>query len=36
MTRPESDVLAWLNAGGEGCQSRMNAISRQAMLNAKQ
>ena len=32
----DADVLAWLKAGGKGCQSRMNAILRQAMLNAKQ
>ena len=35
-TRLDDDVLAWLKAGGMGCQSRMNAILRQAMLNAKQ
>ena len=35
-TRLDDDVLAWLKAGGMGYQSRMNAILRQAMLNAKQ
>ena len=25
-TRLDSDLLAWLNAGGKGCRSRMNAI----------
>ena len=34
--RLDADVLVWLEAGGKGCQSRMNAILRQAMLNAKQ
>ena len=34
--RLDADVLAWLKAGGKGYQSRMNAILRQAMLNAKQ
>lgn len=33
--RVDADVLAWLKAGGQGYQSRMNAILRQAMLNAK-
>ena len=33
--RLDADVLAWLKAGGKGYQSRMNAILRQAMLNAK-
>jgi len=33
--RLDADVLAWLKAGGQGYQSRMNAILRQAMLNAK-
>ena len=34
--RLDADVLAWLKAGGKGCQSRMNAILRRAMLNEKQ
>lgn len=33
--RLDADVLAWLKAGGKGYQSRMNAILRRAMLNAK-
>ena len=33
--RVDADVLAWLKAGGQGYQSRMNAILRQAMLDAK-
>jgi uncharacterized protein (DUF4415 family) len=36
--RIDSDVLAWLRAGGRGYQTRMNAILRRAMLeqlNAK-
>lgn len=33
--RVDADVLAWLKSGGKGYQSRMNAILRQAMLNAK-
>lgn len=33
--RLDADVLAWLKARGKGYQSRMNAILRQAMLNAK-
>ena len=33
--RLDADVLAWLKAGGRGYQSRMNAILRRAMLNAK-
>ena len=33
--RLDADVLAWLKAGGKGYQSRMNAILRQAMLDAK-
>ena len=33
--RLDADVLAWLKASGKGYQSRMNAILRQAMLNAK-
>ena len=32
--RLDADVLAWLKSGGKGYQSRMNAILRQAMLNA--
>ncbi len=35
-TRLDADVLAWLKAGGKDCQSRMNAILRQAMLNGKE
>ena len=34
-TRVDADVLAWLKSSGKGYQSRMNAILRQAMLNAK-
>ncbi|MDE0347407.1 MAG: BrnA antitoxin family protein [Boseongicola sp.] len=34
-TRVDADVLVWLKSGGKGYQSRMNAILRQAMLNAK-
>jgi uncharacterized protein (DUF4415 family) len=30
--RVDADVLAWLNAGGKGYQSRMNAILRREML----
>ena len=33
--RLDADVLAWLKAGGRGYQSRMNAILRRAMLDAK-
>lgn len=33
--RVDADVLAWLKSGGQGYQSRMNAILRRAMLNAK-
>jgi uncharacterized protein (DUF4415 family) len=33
--RLDADVLAWLKASGKGYQSRMNAILRKAMLNAK-
>ncbi|MXZ22741.1 MAG: cytoplasmic protein [Caldilineaceae bacterium SB0665_bin_25] len=33
--RLDADVLAWLKSGGKGYQSRLNAILRQAMLNAK-
>lgn len=33
--RVDADVLAWLKAQGKGYQSRMNAILRDAMLNAK-
>lgn len=29
--RPDADVLAWLKAGGQGYQTRMNAILRRAM-----
>ncbi len=31
-TRLDADVLAWLKAGGNGYQTRMNAILRRAML----
>ena len=34
-TRLDADVLAWLKVGGRGYQSRMNAILRRAMLDAK-
>lgn len=34
--RVDADVLAWLKAGGQGYQSRMNAILRQAMLTANE
>ena len=30
--RIDSDVLAWLRAGGKGYQSRINAILRREML----
>lgn len=30
--RLDADVLAWLKAGGDGYQTRMNAILRRAML----
>lgn len=30
--RLDADVLAWLKAGGQGYQSRMNAILRRAIL----
>lgn len=30
--RVDADVLAWLKAGGQGYQTRMNAILRRAML----
>lgn len=33
--RIDSDVLAWLRGQGRGYQTRMNAILRQAMLQAK-
>ena len=33
--RIDADVLAWLKAGGKGYQSRLNAILRSAMLEAK-
>jgi uncharacterized protein (DUF4415 family) len=32
--RVDSDVLAWLKAGGKGYQARMNAILRREMLTA--
>jgi uncharacterized protein (DUF4415 family) len=31
-TKLDSDVIAWLKAGGRGYQTRMNAILRRAML----
>lgn len=31
--RLDADVLAWLKAGGQGYQTRMNAILRRAMLS---
>lgn len=34
--RLDSDVLAWLKGAGKGYQTRMNAILRQAMLQALQ
>ena len=34
--RCEADVLAWLKADGRGYQSRIKAILRSAMLDAKQ
>ncbi len=30
--RLDTDVLAWLKAGGQGYQTRMNAILRRAMM----
>ena len=30
--RLDADVLAWLRAGGQGYQTRMNAILRRAMM----
>lgn len=30
--RVDADVLAWLKAGGQGYQTRMNAILRRAMM----
>ena len=30
--RLDADVLAWLKAGGQGYQTRMNAILRRAMM----
>ena len=30
----DSDVLLWLKGQGKGCQTRMNAILRDAMLRA--
>jgi uncharacterized protein (DUF4415 family) len=32
--RVDADVLAWLKAGGQGYQTRMNGILRRAMLEA--
>ncbi len=32
--RLDADVIAWLKAGGQGYQTRMNAILRKAMLAA--
>lgn len=34
--RLDADVLAWLKAGGQGYQTRMNGILRKAMLTALQ
>ena len=34
--RVDSDVLAWLKSQGEGYQTRMNAIFREAMLRSLQ
>ena len=31
--RLDADVIAWLKAGGQGYQTRMNAILRRAMLD---
>lgn len=31
--RIDSDVLAWLRSGGDGYQTRLNAILRRAMLD---
>ena len=31
--RLDADVLAWLKSGGQGYQTRMNAILRRAMLD---
>ena len=33
--RLDADVLAWLKAGGQGYQTRMNAILRRAMLKER-
>jgi len=33
--RLDADVLEWLKSPGKGYQSRMNAILRKAMLNAR-
>lgn len=33
--RIDADVLAWLRSGGRGYQSRINAILRREMLEAK-
>ena len=30
--RVDADILAWLKAGGQGYQTRMNAILRRAMM----
>ena len=32
--RLDADIIAWLKAGGQGYQTRMNAILRRAMLAA--
>lgn len=34
--RLDADVLAWLKVGGQGYQTRMNAILRRAMLAERQ
>ncbi len=34
-TRIDADVLAWLKADGQGYQSRINAILREAMLRSR-
>lgn len=35
-TKLDADVIAWLKSGGKGYQTRMNAILRRAMLDARQ
>ena len=34
--RIDSDVMAWLKSQGKGCQTRMNAILRDAMIRSTQ